>query len=123
MNGPRPAIAPSVLACGVPMVLFAVRRQGAPQSVDRHRLVAAPPAARDDRHQHDQDRRAVDDWALMAGFYAVMRYYWEGNYAFSMDLLELGGAVAAARIRCPICCGSTAAWSNRATAVTSSDAG
>src|SRR3546814_11788417 len=28
-------------------------------------------------------------WALIAFAYAMMRYYWEGNYAFAMDLLVL----------------------------------
>src|SRR3546814_2399596 len=27
-------------------------------------------------------------WGLIALLYATMRYYWEGNYAFSMNLLE-----------------------------------
>src|SRR3546814_14855478 len=27
-------------------------------------------------------------WGLIALIYATMRYYWEGNYAFSMNLLE-----------------------------------
>src|SRR3546814_13488490 len=28
-------------------------------------------------------------WALIAFAYAVMRYYWTGNYAFAMELLGL----------------------------------
>src|SRR5690606_37461697 len=44
--------------------LVAVRRQGASQSVDRDRLVAAPAVARDARYQPDQARRALDHLGL-----------------------------------------------------------
>ena len=88
MNGPNSAIA-SVLACGVPMVLWSL-------FVDK---VHRNPSTGIDWSLRRPWRETVDisltkiaglwtTWALIAGFYAVMRYYWEGNYAFSMDLLE-----------------------------------
>ena len=88
MNGPNSAIA-SVLACGVPMVLWSL-------FVDK---VHRNPSTGIDWSLRRPWRETVDisltkiaglwtTWAMIAGFYAVMRYYWEGNYAFSMDLLE-----------------------------------
>ena len=88
MDGPNSAIA-SVLACGIPMVLWSVL-------VDK---VHRNPSTGIDWAQRRPWRETIDisltklaglwaTWALIAGFYATMRYYWEGNYAFSMDLLE-----------------------------------
>lgn len=88
MNGPNSAIV-SVFACGVPMVLWSV-------FVDK---VHRNPSTGIDWAQRRPWRETLDisltklaglwaTWALIAGFYATMRYYWEGNYAFSMDLLE-----------------------------------
>lgn len=88
MNGPNSAIA-SVLACGLPMVLWSV-------FVDK---VHRNPSTGIDWSLRRPWRETIDisltkiaglwaTWALIAGFYATMRYYWEGNYAFSMDLLE-----------------------------------
>ncbi|MBL0914287.1 MAG: protein-S-isoprenylcysteine methyltransferase [Sphingopyxis sp.] len=88
MNGPNSAIV-SVLACGLPMVLWSV-------FVDK---VHRNPSTGIDWSLRRPWRETLDisltklaglwaTWALIAGFYATMRYYWEGNYAFSMDLLE-----------------------------------
>jgi protein-S-isoprenylcysteine O-methyltransferase Ste14 len=88
MDGPNSAIA-SVLACGIPMVLWSVL-------VDK---VHRNPSTGIDWAQRRPWRETLDisliklaglwaTWALIAGFYVTMRYYWEGNYAFSMDLLE-----------------------------------
>jgi protein-S-isoprenylcysteine O-methyltransferase Ste14 len=88
MNGPNSAIA-SVLACGVPMVLWSV-------FVDK---VHRNPSTGIDWARRRAWRETLDisltklaglwaTWALIAAFYATMRYYWAGNYAFSMDLLE-----------------------------------
>jgi len=88
MNGPNSAIV-SVLACGVPMVLWSV-------FVDK---VHRNPSTGIDWALRRPWRETLDisltklaglwaTWALIAGFYATMRYYWSGNYAFSMDLLE-----------------------------------
>lgn len=88
LNGPSSAIA-SVLACGVPMVLWSI-------FVDK---VHRNPSTGIDWARRRPWRETIDisltkiaglwaTWALIAGFYATMRYYWEGNYAFSMDLLE-----------------------------------
>jgi protein-S-isoprenylcysteine O-methyltransferase Ste14 len=87
MDGPNSAIA-SVLACGMPMVLWSV-------FVDK---VHRNPSTGIDWSLRRPWRETLDisltklaglwaTWALIAGFYATMRYYWEGNYAFSMDLL------------------------------------
>ena len=87
MNGPNSAIA-SVLACGVPMVLWSL-------FVDK---VHRNPSTGIDWSQRRAWRETIDisltkiaglwaTWALIAAFYATMRYYWEGSYAFSMDLL------------------------------------
>ena len=88
MSGPNSAIA-SVLACGIPMVLWSV-------FVDKaHRN----PSTGIDWMQRRPWRETVDisltklaglwaTWGLIALLYATMRYYWTGNYAFSMDLLE-----------------------------------
>jgi len=88
MDGPNSAIA-SVLACGIPMVLWSL-------FVDK---VHRNPSTGIDWAQRRPWRETLDisltklaglwaTWALIAGFYVTMRYYWEGNYAFSMDLLE-----------------------------------
>ena len=88
MNGPNSAIA-SVLACGIPMVLWSV-------FVDK---VHRNPSTGIDWTQRRPWRETVDisltklaglwaTWGLIALIYATMRYYWTGNYAFSMDLLE-----------------------------------
>lgn len=88
MSGPNSAIA-SVLACGVPMVLWSVL-------VDK---VHRNPSTGIDWAQRRPWRETVDisltklaglwaTWGLIALIYATMRYYWTGNYAFSMDLLE-----------------------------------
>ncbi|WP_137754053.1 isoprenylcysteine carboxylmethyltransferase family protein [Sphingopyxis sp. L1A2A] len=88
MSGPNSAIA-SVLACGVPMVLWSV-------FVDK---VHRNPSTGIDWAQRRPWRETVDisltklaglwaTWGLIALIYATMRYYWQGQYAFSMDLLE-----------------------------------
>ncbi len=88
MSGPNSAIA-SVLACGVPMVLWSI-------FVDK---VHRNPSTGIDWAQRRAWRETVDvsltklaglwaTWALIALIYATMRYYWTGNYAFSMNLLE-----------------------------------
>ena len=88
MDGPNSAIA-SVLACGVPMVLWSV-------FVDK---VHRNPSTGIDWAQRRAWRETIDisltklagmwaTWGLIALIYATMRYYWEGNYAFSMNLLE-----------------------------------
>jgi hypothetical protein len=88
MNGPNSAIA-SVLACGIPMVLWSV-------FIDK---VHRNPSTGIDWSLRRPWRETIDisltklsglwaTWALIAGFYVTMRYYWEGSYAFSMDLLE-----------------------------------
>ena len=88
MSGPNSAIM-SVLACGVPMVLWSV-------FVDK---VHRNPSTGIDWAQRRPWRETIDisltklaglwaTWGLIALIYATMRYYWEGNYAFSMNLLE-----------------------------------
>lgn len=88
MDGPSSAVA-SVLACGVPMVLWSL-------IVDK---VHRNPSTGIDWSLRRPWRETIDisltkvaglwaTWALIAAFYATMRYYWEGNYAFSMNLLE-----------------------------------
>ena len=88
MSGPNSAIM-SVLACGVPMVLWSV-------FVDK---VHRNPSTGIDWTQRRAWRETIDisltklaglwaTWGLIALIYATMRYYWEGNYAFSMNLLE-----------------------------------
>jgi protein-S-isoprenylcysteine O-methyltransferase Ste14 len=88
MNGPNSAIA-SVLACGLPMVLWSI-------FVDK---VHRNPSTGIDWAQRRPWRETLDisltklagmwaTWGLIALIYATMRYYWEGNYAFSMNLLE-----------------------------------
>ncbi|OWQ98236.1 methyltransferase family protein [Sphingopyxis witflariensis] len=88
MNGPNSAIA-SVLACGIPMVLWSV-------FVDK---VHRNPSTGIDWAQRRPWRETLDisltklaglwaTWGLIALAYAMMRFYWEGNYAFSMNLLE-----------------------------------
>lgn len=88
MNGPNSAIA-SVLACGIPMVLWSV-------FVDK---VHRNPSTGIDWAQRRPWRETIDisltklaglwaTWGLIALGYAMMRFYWFGQYAFSMDLLE-----------------------------------
>lgn len=87
MNGPNSAIA-SVLACGIPMVLWSVL-------VDK---VHRNPSTGIDWALRRPWRETIDisltklaglwtTWGLIALFYGAMRYYWTGSYAFSMDLL------------------------------------
>ena len=88
LNGPNSAIA-SVLACAIPMVLWSV-------FVDK---VHRNPSTGIDWALRRPWRETLDisltklaglwaTWGLIALTYATMRYYWFGNYAFSMDLLE-----------------------------------
>jgi protein-S-isoprenylcysteine O-methyltransferase Ste14 len=88
MSGPNSAVA-SVLACGIPMVLWSI-------FVDK---VHRNPSTGIDWAQRRLWRETIDisltklaglwaTWGLIALIYATMRYYWTGNYAFSMDLLE-----------------------------------
>ena len=88
MSGPNSAIA-SVLACGLPMVLWSVL-------VDK---VHRNPSTGIDWAQRRPWRETIDisltklaglwaTWGLIALIYTTMRYYWEGNYLFSMRLLE-----------------------------------
>lgn len=88
MSGPNSAIA-SVLACAIPMVLWSV-------FVDK---VHRNPSTGIDWAQRRPWRETVDisltklaglwaTWGLIALTYATMRYYWEGQYEFSMELLE-----------------------------------
>lgn len=87
MSGPVSAIA-SVLACGIPMVLWSIL-------VDK---VHRNPSTGIDWSLRRPWRETVDisltklaglwaTWGLIAFAYGVMRYYWTGNYAFSMNLL------------------------------------
>ena len=88
LSGPNSAIA-SVLACGVPMVLWSV-------FVDK---VHRNPSTGIDWSLRRPWRETIDisltklaglwaTWGMIALAYATLRYYWEGNYAFSMGLLE-----------------------------------
>lgn len=88
MSGPNSAIV-SVLACGVPMVLWSV-------FVDK---VHRNPSTGIDWSLRRPWRETIDislvkltglwtTWGLIALTYVTMRYYWTGNYAFSMTLLE-----------------------------------
>src|SRR3546814_2919586 len=79
----------SVLSWGVPMVLWSI-------VIDKVHL---NPSTGIDWAQRRPWRETLDisltklaglwaTWGLIALIYATMRYYWEGNYAFSMNLLE-----------------------------------
>ncbi|SNS83427.1 methyltransferase family protein [Sphingopyxis indica] len=87
MSGPASAVA-SVLACGLPMVLWSV-------FVDK---VHRNPSTGIDWSRRRPWRETLDisftklaglwaTWALIAFAYFVMRYYWQGPYAFAMSLL------------------------------------
>lgn len=87
MSGPASAVA-SVLACGLPMVLWSV-------VVDK---VHRNPSTGIDWSRRRPWRETLDisftklaglwaTWALIAFAYFVMRYYWQGQYAFAMELL------------------------------------
>lgn len=88
LSGPNSALA-SVLACGIPMVLWSV-------FVDK---VHRNPSTGIDWSLRRPWRETIDisltklaglwaTWALIALVYATMRFYWFGQYAFAMDLLE-----------------------------------
>lgn len=88
LSGPNSAIA-SVLACGLPMVLWSI-------FVDK---VHCNPSTGIDWSMRRPWRETIDisltklaglwtTWALLAGIYATMRFYWEDPYLFSMELLE-----------------------------------
>ncbi len=87
MSGPNSAIA-SVLACAIPMILWSVL-------VDK---VHRNPSTGIDWALRRPWRATIDismvklaglwaTWALLAGAYGVLRYYWQGQYLFSMTLL------------------------------------
>jgi hypothetical protein len=87
MDGPVSAIA-SVLACGIPMVLWSLL-------VDK---VHRNPSTGIDWSLRRPWRETIDisltklaglwaTWGLIALVYATMRYYWSGQYEFSMELL------------------------------------
>ena len=87
MDGPASAIA-SVLACGLPMVLWSL-------VVDK---VHRNPSTGIDWSMRRPWRETIDisltklaglwaTWGLIALGYVTMRYYWSGQYAFSMELL------------------------------------
>lgn len=88
LSGPNSAIV-SVLACGLPMVIWSV-------FVDK---VHRNPSTGIDWAQRRPWRETIDisltklaglwaTWGLLAIIYATMRYYWSGQYLFSMELLE-----------------------------------
>lgn len=88
MDGPYAGIA-AVVACGVPMVLWSL-------VVDK---VHRNPSTGIDWSAPPRPLRSVLDislvkiaglWATWLGialFYCIARWYWDGNYRFSMDLL------------------------------------
>ena len=87
MSGPNSAIA-SVLACGIPMILWSVL-------VDK---VHRNPTTGIDWAQRRAWRETLDisliklaglwaTWGLIALGYGGLRYYWQGQYLFSMELL------------------------------------
>ncbi len=86
-SGPNSALA-SVLACALPMVAWSVL-------VDK---VHRNPTTGIDWAQRRAWRETIDislvkltglwaTWGLLALAYAVLRYYWQGQYLFSMQLL------------------------------------
>ncbi len=88
MDGPHAGIT-AVLACGLPMVLWSLL-------VDKvHRN---PTTGIDWRGNLRTNREALDisivklaglwaTWAAIALFYGTARWYWEGNYSYTMALL------------------------------------
>ena len=87
MSGPNSAIA-SVLACGIPMVLWSLL-------IDK---VHRNPTTGIDWALRRPWRETLDislvklaglwaTWGLIALTYGGLRYYWQGQYLFSMDLL------------------------------------
>lgn len=89
MDGPHAGIA-AVLACGLPMVLWSLL-------VDKvHRN---PTTGIDWRGRLRTNREALDisivklaglwaTWAVIALFYGTARWYWEGNYSYTMALFR-----------------------------------
>ena len=87
MNGPNAGLA-AVVACGLPMVLWSL-------IVDRVHRNASTGI---DWHTPARTVRDVLDisivkiaglwatWLAIAIFYCIARWYWSGNYRFSMDL-------------------------------------
>jgi protein-S-isoprenylcysteine O-methyltransferase Ste14 len=91
LSGPNSALA-SVLACAIPMVLWSVL-------IDK---VHRNPSTGIDWAQRRPWRETLDisfvkltglwaTWGCLALAYGVLRYYWQGQYLFSMNLL---GAIA-----------------------------
>jgi protein-S-isoprenylcysteine O-methyltransferase Ste14 len=87
LSGPNAALA-SVLACAIPMVLWSVLVD----KVHRNRSTGI------DWAQRRPWRETIDislvkltglwaTWGLLALAYGVLRYYWDGQYLFSMNLL------------------------------------
>lgn len=90
MNGPYAALA-NVAACGIPMVLWSLL-------IDKvHRN---PTTGIDwEAHRPAEETRAVSwtkltglwaTWALIAALYCIFRFYWRGQYLFSMEVFALG---------------------------------
>ena len=122
MDGPNSAIA-SVLACGIPMVLWSV-------FVDK---VHRNPSTGIDWSLRRPWRETIDisltklaglwaTWALIALIYATMRFIGRAITPFRWTCSNASRR-AARSYRCPMCCGSTGAWSSRATVAAPSAAG
>ncbi len=91
MDGPYSAMM-NVLFCGVPMVLWSLL-------VDK---VHRNPTAGIDWDAPARPVREILDtsitklaglwatWALIAGIYCIARFYWRGNYLFSMEMFSKG---------------------------------
>ena len=88
MDGSWSALA-NVAACGLPMVLWSLL-------VDKVHLRVSTGL---DWAQPRLLRQSVDvslvklaglwaTWAVIAGVYALGRWYWRGNYLFAMELFE-----------------------------------
>ena len=87
MNGPNAALT-SVVACGLPMVLWSVL-------VDK---VHRNPTTGIDWDRQPRSLADIRDisatklaglwctWAVLAFVYAILRYYWQGNYLFAITL-------------------------------------
>ncbi|MEY4269944.1 MAG: hypothetical protein RLZZ58_1160 [Pseudomonadota bacterium] len=88
MSGPNSAIM-SVIACGLPMVLWSVLVDKVHRNPSTGLNWSAPPRALRDTIDISLVKLAGlwATWGVIAVFYGGLRYYWSGNYLFSMNLL------------------------------------
>ncbi len=92
MNGPYAALA-NVFFCGLPMVLWSLFVDKVHNNPTTGIDWAAPRPASDTRDVSWTKLSGLwATWALIAAVYCVFRFYWRGQYLFSMEVFAAAAA-------------------------------